>query len=170
MPEKQLKMFIEQLRTDGWGTPRNVANPTYWEFDFTGPMKQIIQAGPAAESVLLRYLNHPQINDHIVILLGAIGDEKAIEPIIRIMPTKGESSERAKKLRLVANLALTNITVNDVNRHHGGGIMVNHCPEDPRACWDTWWSKNENSFSVSSAYSRNYSNYPDYGIYENPPI
>lgn len=169
MPEKQLRTFVEQLRNDGWGIPKNISNPTFWLFDFTYPMKQIIQGGPAAEPVLLQYLNDPQITDQIVILLGAVGDEKAVEPIIHVIPEKGTTGEQADKLRLVANLALTNITVSDVIWHHGGGIMVDHCPDDPKSCWSTWWSKNKSAFKISTAYPRNYSNYPDYGIYQSPP-
>ncbi|MDT8070539.1 MAG: hypothetical protein ROO76_20455 [Terriglobia bacterium] len=170
MPEKQLRKFIEQLKNDGWGVPKNISSPTFWLFDFTLPMQQIIQAGPAAEPVLLQYLNDPQIIDHIVILLGAVGDEKAVEPIIRAMPEKRETGERANKLRLVANLALTNITVSDVIWHHGGGITVDHCPDDPKSCWTAWWSKNKGTFRVSTAYPRNYSNYPNYGIYQSPAL
>jgi hypothetical protein len=169
IPEKQLREFIKQLKNDGWGVPRNIKSPTFWLFDFTYPMKQIIQAGPAAEPVLLEYLNDPQIVDHIIILLGGVGDEKAVEPIIRAIPEATETGEWANKLKVVANLALTNITVSDVIWHHSGGIMVDHCPEDPKSCWGAWWSKNKDTFSLSTTYPRNYSNYPGYGVYQDPP-
>ena len=56
MPESQIRGFIEQLRYDQWAEPENIGNPTTWVFNFTRPMLQILQAGPAAQDVLLRYL------------------------------------------------------------------------------------------------------------------
>ena len=41
-------------------------------------MIQILQAGPAAQDILLEYLSDEQIKDHIIILLGGVGDEKAV--------------------------------------------------------------------------------------------
>jgi hypothetical protein len=111
-----------------------------------------------------------------MIVLGGVGDEGSVEPIIEAMPNDGQAPEQ-KRLNLIANLALTNITVSDVVWHHGGGITVWHhgggitipkCPENPKSCWASWWLKNKNTFSVTQTPSRNYSNYPNYGIYQQP--
>ena len=166
----EIMLLIEQLRNDGWTQPMNISNPTLWMFRFTSPMLQILQAGPVAQDVLLEYVNDPQIKDHIIILLGGVGDAKAVGPIISAMADRDEaaSSAYAKKVNLAANLALTNITVADVIWHHGGGITIDRCPQDPKSCWVEWWSKHEQDFDVSKTVSRRYSNYPDYGIYQDP--
>ena len=159
--------MIEHLRGDGWPIPHNMTNPTAWHFNFTEPMLRLLQAGPSAQKLLLQYLNDEQIKDHVIILLGGIGDERSVGPIIEAMPNDGRAQEQ-KRLNLIANLALTNITVSDVIWHHGGGISIPKCPDNPKSCWESWWLKHKNTFSVRQTASRNYSNYPDYGIYKQP--
>jgi hypothetical protein len=172
MPESQIRGLIEQLRYDQWAEPENIANPTTWVFNFTPPMLQILQAGPAAQDVLLRYLDDPKVKDQIIILLGGLGDRKAVLPIINAMADRNEARDNdfARKVNLAANLALTNITVGDVIWHHGGGITRDACPDDPKSCWYTWWIQHEDTFDISKTVSRNYSNYPSYGIYQNPGL
>jgi hypothetical protein len=131
-------------------------------------MLRILQAGPPAQQVLLQYLDDQQIKDHIIVLLGGVGNERSVEPIIRAMPEKGENQDKERRLNLIANLALTNITVSDTIWGHGGGITVPECPNDPKSCWNAWWLKNKNRFKVTAVPSRNYSNYPNYGIYKQP--
>jgi hypothetical protein len=168
--ENQLRALIEQLRSDRWTDPENLGNPTMWAFHFTPPMIQILQAGSTAQDVLLQYLDDSQIKDHIIVLLGGIGDEKAVVPIINAMasPTEARESAYGRKVNLMANLALTNITVGEIIWHHGGGITIDRCPDDPKSCWSAWWLKNRETFDVSHTVNRNYSNYPGYGIYQSP--
>jgi hypothetical protein len=172
MPESQIRGFIEKLRYDQWAEPVNMTNPTHWLFNFTRPMLQILQAGPAAQDVLLQYLDDPKIKDQIIILLGGLGDRKAVLPIIHAMADLNEArdSEYARKVNLAANLALTNITVGDVIWHHGGGITRDACPDDPKSCWYTWWILHTGTFAISKTVRRNYSNYPSYGIYQDPGL
>jgi hypothetical protein len=172
VPESQIRDLIEQLRNDRWTTPKNITNPTHWIFNFTPPMRQILQAGPAAQDVLLQYLDDSEIKDHIIVLLGGIGNGKAVGPIIDAMADRNEARENAhaKKVNLVANIALTNITVADVIWHHGGGITRDRCPDDPKSCWYAWWLDHRATFDVSMTPSRNYSNYPSYGIYQEPGL
>jgi len=170
MNENPIRELIEQLRSDGWTEPQNVANPTVWLFNFTPPMIQILQIGPVAQDVLLEYLSDPQIKDQIIILLGGVGNGNAVEPIIEAMATPDEAhgSAYARKVNLAANLALTNITVGDVTWHHGGGVTIDACPDDPKSCWSAWWTEHSDTFDISQTPKRRYSNYPDYGIYQNP--
>jgi hypothetical protein len=172
MPESQIRGLIEQLKRDQWAAPENIANPTTWVFHFTPPMLQILQAGPAAQDVLLRYLDDPNIKDQIIILLGGLGDGKAVLPIIHAMANQNEAGTNsyARKVNLAANLALTNITVGDVIWRHGGGITMDACPDDPKSCWYTWWIQHRYGFDISKSVSRNYSNYPSYGIYQDPGL
>jgi hypothetical protein len=170
MPESQIRGLIEQLRFDQWAEPQNIANPTTWVFSFAPPMLQILQAGPAAQDVLLQYLDDPKIKDQIIILLGGLGDRKAVLPIIDAMADRNQvrDNDYARKVNLAANLALTNITVGDVIWHHGGGITRDACPDDPKSCWHMWWIQHADTFDILKTASRNYSNYPSYGIYQDP--
>jgi hypothetical protein len=87
-----------------------------------------------------------------------------VGPIIRAM---SRSNTDARRTNLIASLALTNITQSEVIWGHGGGIPYDSCPDDPKACWLVWWAQNRASFKVSSeSENRNYSNYPNYGIYQ----
>jgi len=188
LEDRELRAAIEQLRLHPWAGPRNITSPTTWIFGFTDPMLQILQAGPAAQTVMLQTLREGMLEgnefggsdkdrefkdrefkDQIIILLGGIGDERAVEPIIRAMSTGGRSHGEARQTNQMANLALTNITQSEVIWGHGGGIPYNSCPDDPKACSLAWWAQNKTSFKVSSEIgTRNYSNYPNYGIYQQP--
>jgi hypothetical protein len=165
-----IRELIGELRSNPWTQPVNTSNSTLWDFHFTPPMIQILQAGPAAQDVLLEYISDPQIKDQIVFLLGGVGDGNAIEPIIEAMatPVEAQGGAYARKVNLAANLALTNITVGDVIWHHGGGITIDRCPDDPKTCWSVWWTEHRDTFDISHTPKRRYSNYPDYGIYQNP--
>ena len=108
------------------------------------------------------------IKDQIMILLGGLGDESVVESIIQAMATPAEaySSPDAKKINLIANIALTNITVSEVIWHHGGGIHYDRCQDDPKSCWEAWWAQNKDTFRVTlGTLHRRYSNYPNYGVY-----
>jgi hypothetical protein len=169
LPEAELRKLVEQLRIYPWTVPRNVSNPTMWDFHFTTPMLEILQAGPAAQEILLKYLDNVEIKDQVILLLGGVGDGTAIEPIIRAMADGDEARTRdkAKRLNLAGNLALTNITTAGVIWHHGGGITRDARPNDPKSCWYNWWIERRDTFEFSTV-DRNYSNYPNYGIYQNP--
>jgi len=172
LDDREIRALVKQLSLHRWIGPVNRTSPTNWEFNFTAPMLQLLQAGPASQNLLLQYLGDLKIGDRelkdqIIILLGGVGDEKAVEPIIRAMSTEGRSNADARRTNLIASLALTNITQSEVIWGHGGGNPYNSCPDDPKACWLTWWAQNRASFKVSSEpENRNYSNYPNYGIYQ----
>jgi hypothetical protein len=193
LEDRELRAAIEELRLHPWPGPKTFTRPTTWIFGFTDPMLQILQAGPAAQAVMLQTLrdgvlegnefgardgdrefkdrkfNDRKFKDQIIILLGGVGDERAVEPIIRAMSTGGRSNAEARQTNRMANLALTNITQSEVIWGHGGGIPYNSCPDNPKACWLAWWAQNKTSFKVSSEIgTRNYSNYPNYGIYQQP--
>ena len=165
--EREIERFVEQLKVVPWRGPENHCSPMCWDFAFTDPMMNILLAGHAAQDVVLRHISDEQIKDQVVMLLGGIGDEKAIPPIIENMANANEArfNPKAKRLNLIGNLALTNLTVSEVIWHHGGGISPDKCPDDPKSCWSKWWNGNRESFRVGVGGDRLYSNYPNYGIY-----
>jgi len=166
--EAEVQKLIAALYTHPWQGAENGCTPMCWNFHFTDPMQRILEIGPPAQNALLAKLDDPTIRDQVVILLGGVGDERAIGSIINSMvpADKIASSPDAKKINLAAVLALTNITVAEVTWHHGGGIEARKCPDTLKECWAQWWKQNRSTFKVNAiTQSRRYSNYPNYGIY-----
>jgi len=131
-------------------------------------MLEILKIGSPAQEALLPYLKDKSIKDQVIILLGGVGDERTVSPIIDAMIAEKDTKTvpKAKQINRAANLALTNITVADVIWHHGGGIVIERCSNNSKECWSKWWKKNKHTFSVKGiTQSRDYSNYPNYGIY-----
>ena len=135
-------------------------------------MKALLDIGPQAQQALLAHLFDPEITDQVVILLGGVGDEQSVGPIIQAMKLAAAEPPGSRRNRILTagNLALTNITVSEVIWHHGGGIPVDACPSEPTACWSRWWHSNEAVFHVRDIkQSRHYVNYPNYGVYQGLP-
>ena len=167
LSEQAIEELVGQLKVVPWRGPENHCSPMCWDFAFTDPMVQILQAGPGEQDVLLRHIADRTIQDQIVMLLGGIGNENAIWPIIEALTDGNETTidARSKRLNLVGNLALTNLTVSEVIWHHGGGLSSNRCPDSPKSCWSKWWLDRKDSFKVGVGGDRLYTNYPNYGIY-----
>jgi hypothetical protein len=167
--EANIKELIADLHKNQWNGAEIVGeSPTTWDFGFTKPMREILKIGSPAQEILLPYLKNEFIKDQVMVLLGGVGDERAVSPIIDAMIAEKdiEAVPKAKQINRAANLALSNITVADVIWHHGGGIVIERCPNNPKECWLKWWKKNKSTFSVKGiTQSRYYSNYPNYGIY-----
>ena len=159
--------MIEDLRLHSWKGPENFTSPIHWIFNFTIPMLNILRVGSVAQPTLLRHLNDADIKDQIIILLGGVGDVRSIKPLIDAMADSQEQKTNrvAKRTNLAANLALTNITAAEVIWHRGGGITFDNCPKDPKSCWLAWWELNKDNIEEATAVNRNYTNYPNYGIY-----
>jgi hypothetical protein len=167
LSEEAIEGLVAQLKVVPWRGPENHCTPMCWDFALTDPMIEILQSGRGAQGILLARLNNQSIQDQIVMLLGGLGDEKSIWPIIETLRDGSEATidPQAKRLNLIGNLALTNLTVSEVIWHHGGGISLDRCPDMPRSCWSKWWFDRKNSFKVDVGGDRLYSNYPNYGIY-----
>lgn len=169
--DHDIRGLIGELRKQRWEGPHAISIPLRWNLNLTQPMRRILEIGAPAQDALIENINDPLIKDQVIILLGGVGDERSVGPIIKSMIGKKDlkSTPNSEQINLAANIALTNITVADVIWHHGGGIVQIDPPADSKARWMKWWRKNEGSFSVKSiTQSRNYSNYPNYGIHKQP--
>jgi hypothetical protein len=166
-----IEALVSQLKVAPWRGPEDYCMPPCWSFAFTDPMIQILQAGRGAQGVLLDHLSDQVLQDQVVVLLGGVGDENVIWPIIETLTDGNEAAldARSKRLNLVGSLALTNLTVSEVIWHHGGGITIPRCPDTVRSCWSKWWLEQKDKFKVGVGGDRNYTNYPNYGIYEQFP-
>jgi hypothetical protein len=170
--QNDIDRLIAALYRQPWQGAVNLTTPICWEFNFTQPMKRLLKIGPKAQDPLLAKLFDPAISDQVIILLGGVGDERSVGPIIRAMKLALQDPMPTRRERTLSagDLALTNITVSEVVWHHGGGITVDQCPGDHVTCWSAWWQRNEATFRVRAiTQSRRYTNYPNYGIYQGRP-
>jgi hypothetical protein len=171
-PYEKTDKLIQALYHEPWRGAENHCIPVCWVFHFTPPMQALLEIGPQAQPRLLLMLPQVAIRDQVIILLGGVGDEQSVGPIIAAMKAASSEppSDQRKRTLNAGNLALTNITVAEVIWHHGGGIPLEACREDPAACWSTWWAANRATFRVRDIKaSRRYVNYPSYGIYRGLP-
>ena len=169
--DQEVRRLINELRNQPWEGPYAATIPLHWDLRLTQPMQRILEIGAPAQDALIENVNDPLIKDQIIILLGGVGDERSVGPIIKNMIRKKDlkSTPKSEQINLAANIALTNITVAAVIWHYGGGVVQIDPPADSKERWMKWWKKNERSFTVRSiTRSRNYSNYPNYGIYQQP--
>jgi hypothetical protein len=163
LSENEIETLVSELKVVPWRGPENYLSPACWDFAFTDPMKKILQAGHrGAQDVLLRHIGDYDVQDQIVMLLGGVGDESAIGPIIETMADSSGPmpAAQAKRLKLAANLALTNLTLSDVIWSQSGGVPFDHCPDAPKLCWSKWWSAHEGTFRIGVVGSRLNTNYP----------
>jgi hypothetical protein len=168
--EPNIRNLVRELHDHRWEGPYAVTIPLQWDLSLTEPMSKLLQIGPAAQQHLIDNINDAAIKDQIIILLGGLGDERSVGPIIKAMVQKKDlnSTPNSEQINLAANIALTNLTVADVIWHYGGGVVKVDPPKDSKERWMKWW-KNHPGFSVKTiSQSRNYSNYPNYGIYRQP--
>ena len=164
--------LIRALYRESWPGAESHCVPVCWDFHFTAPMRNLLDIGQEAQPRLLLMLPDVEIQDQVIILLGGVGDERAIGPIITAMKSAlaWPLSDMRKRTLTAGNLALTNITAAEVIWHHGGGIPIQACPKDPAGCWSAWWEQRKETFRVKEIkVSRRYSNYPNYGIYRGLP-
>jgi hypothetical protein len=160
--------LINELQTHRWEGPFVLALPLEWDLRFTEPMRQILELGSSAQEPLIEHIADSPIKDQIIMLLGGVGDERSVGPIINAMIGRKDlkSTPNSQQINLAANIALTNITVADVVWHYGGGLVRVEPPEDSKERWMKWWRRNVATFTAKSVIqSRHYSNYPNYGIY-----
>lgn len=165
----EMRELIAELRKHPWPGPRPVAIPLEWDFQFTEPMLKILEVGRPAQDTLIESLRDPEIKAQAIILLGGVGDERAVGPIIDAMAggRSRKSSAGTEQVNLPANIALTNITAAEVIWHHGGGVVETKPLADSKKRWERWWKKNKDTFTVKdSVTDRRYSNYPNYGVYK----
>ena len=160
--ESNVSKLIRDLHQHRWVGPAAVASPLQWDLNLTEPMREILEIGAPAQLELIDNINDPLIKDQVIILLGGVGDERAVGPIIRAMIQKEDlkSNPNSRQINLAANIALTNITVADVIWHHGGGIVQTEPPEDSSERWQKWWEDHSDFAVKNITTSRKYSNYP----------
>jgi hypothetical protein len=110
LSQDAIEALVSQLKVVPWRGPENYCTPLCWNFAFTDPMIQILQAGIGAQEILFDHMSDQGIQDQVVMLLGGIGDERAIWPIIATLADGSAATldTKSKRLNLIGNVALTN--------------------------------------------------------------
>jgi hypothetical protein len=166
-----LRALTDQLREHTWAGIQLIGmSPANWAVHLTRPMKEILKYGSGAQSILLERLSEPRIKDQVIFLLGGVGDERAVGPIIDTMIDSREANDisNATEINFCASFALTNITAAEVVWPHSGGNLILQCPlRESQRCWQEWWSKHRATFKAAavSLEERDQPFYPSYGIY-----
>ena len=162
--EQAIEEKIGHLTIIPWrGEPVEECNRGCWsDFVLTDAMVEILQVGRGAQSVLLRHLGDQSIADQIVMLLGGVGNENAIQPVLNTLSDGDDEvlGDRAKRLNLVGNVALTNLTLRDVVGWGSG------CEHTLKTCWLKWWADHKATFKEDAIDFRRVGDYPGFGIYE----
>lgn len=108
-----LQALTDELKEHAWAGIRLTGmSPANWTVHVTRPMKEILKHGSAAQSILLQRISDPRITDQVIFLLGGVGDERVIGPIISAMIDSRSLDlvSNATKINFSADFALTNIT------------------------------------------------------------
>ena len=97
------------LRTQRWEGPYAATIPLQWDLRLTEPMRRILEIGSPAQKALIENIRDPLIKDQIIILLGGLGDERSVGPIIDAMIRKKDlkSTPNSEQINLAANIALS---------------------------------------------------------------
>jgi hypothetical protein len=82
--DSDVQKLIAELYTHPWLGAENSCSPMCWNYHFTQPMMKILKLGPLAQGALLEKLNDSAIKDQVIILLGGLGNEQAVGPIINV--------------------------------------------------------------------------------------
>lgn len=158
---------IAEMYNNPWRGPRRVSeSPIAWDFSFTRPIKKLLESGSVNQNELLKKLSDQRIKDQVIFVLGEIGNEDVIGPIIDAMIDKAAMAQtpNSDRINLTANLALTNLTVADVIWPHRVGTVNELCTDDPKSCWQKWWRDNRDTFTVRGVRAkRHLENWPTYG-------
>ena len=85
--DENVRSLIRELRSNRWEGPI-VSIPLQWNLLLTEPMRKILEIGSPAQQALIDNLSDPMIRDQVIPLLGGVGDERSIGPIILAMIRK----------------------------------------------------------------------------------
>jgi Type II secretion system (T2SS), protein E, N-terminal domain len=105
--------------------------------EFTPPMKKLIILGPAAREPLHRLLDDGRVQDEVVLVLGAIGDETTVPLLINRYPQRLSQHDQCQKKMVCFSFALSYLTGQEIDRDRSGTTQS----EDNAGLWRAWWAK-----------------------------
>ena len=110
---------------------------------FSWPMRMLILLGPAAREPLHRLLDDNEIQNEVVLVLGAIGDETTVPLLIDRYPRQLDPEKQRFKM-VCFSFALAHRTGEVLDRDRTGTTIC----ADNAGKWRTWWTKEGRTFRV----------------------
>jgi HEAT repeat protein len=125
---------------------------------YSPPMEKLIALGDAAREPLHQRLGDARIQNEVVLILGAIGDDSTVPLLIDAYPDLDAPNEPADslhtdpvRLKLICfSHALTYLTHEGISRSRWG---TDFRPGN-REKWQDWWAKNHKVFWVTGESGR----------------
>jgi hypothetical protein len=145
-PRPRIDRLISELRWPpnrlNWKGSRCI--PGGELIDFSPPMKELIRVGAPARARLHRLLDDKQIQNEVVLILGAIGDETTLPLLIDRYPTALDKDDRWQTKMVCFSFALSYLTGQQIDRSREGTTIDT---DNARQWWD-WWTKAASTFRV----------------------
>jgi hypothetical protein len=118
-------------------------NPGGPVFMFSAPMKKLAERGSAIQYRLLPHLKDPRIRNEIALILGEVGDKKAVPNLIDALPTKGQLTDDEQFSTLCILDSMWRLT--GMQLGISSKFQPKYTPEF-RARWQAWYLANKPFF------------------------
>jgi HEAT repeat protein len=115
-------------------------NPGGPVFDYSVPMKKLVEQGSAIQPRLFEELKDPRIRNEVALILAKIGDKDALPRLIHFLPTKEKLTEEEEFSTTCVLYALWQLTGMELGIHHK--FSPKYRPEF-RKKWQTWHDSNK---------------------------
>jgi hypothetical protein len=145
--------LIELLRRPGNRVPEKCSEmiivPGGEILEFSDPLRELMKRGSEARGPLLALLDDPEIQNEVVLALGAIGDEATVPELIARYPRGpvADGDKAAKLRRVCFSFALSWLTSEQIDRSRRGTDLSPGNAEK----WEKWWAANRATFRVPAA-------------------
>ena len=104
---------------------------------FSPSMKQLILLGAPARPQLHRLIDDKLIQNEVVLLLGAIGDESTVPLLINHYPTSLDRDDHKQTKMVCFSFALSYLTGQQIDRTREGMTL----DADNARLWREWWTR-----------------------------
>jgi hypothetical protein len=147
--DEEVVRLVEQLRA-----PNNRVRwlltliPGGEILEFSTPMEDLIRLGGRSRPVLHKYINDPQIQNEVVLVLGAVGDRTTVSLLIEAYPEadlrEAERDDPRRMTEMCFAFALPYLTGQEIGRDREGADFE----PGNRARWKQWLARAGTRFTV----------------------
>src|SRR5262249_33210735 len=109
-------------------------------FDYSPPMKRLIERGTAIQPRLLEELKNTRIRKEVALVLAAVGDKDALPHLIELLPALGIFNKDEDLATMCLLYALWQLTGKELGIDHKFGSA--YTPEF-RTQWQSWYESNK---------------------------
>jgi hypothetical protein len=118
--------------------------------DFSPPMKQLIRLGAPARAALHRLVDDRQIQNEVVLVLGAVGDKETVGLLIDRYPRSLDPADPNQTKMVCFSFALSYLTGECIDRTREGTTFN----QDNARRWRDWWGTARPNFRVPAKKPR----------------